>query len=123
MIFEIPIDWLMTLSTAFTFTTSLTYAGLSYTGREGPRYWLISFLLNLVLILLIFILTYQPHPPNSVPASQTCKNTVESQCKLVGDGNISVPDICLKDDSIMRDAIRYDIKQASDIDKAKVICL
>lgn len=126
LILEMPVDWLIPSSTAITFTTSLTYAGLNYINREGLKYWTLSFILNLAVVTIflgIFVFSYN-EPPHNVRhhVSQACKTAVETKCQFVEERNITVPDTCIRDNSVIRDAIPYDLNEASNLNDTKVVC-
>jgi hypothetical protein len=122
LILEMPANWLITLSTAFTFTSSLTYAGLNYINREGLKYWILSFILNLAVVTIFVLLLFSHSSEVPSPSPDACKENIRAMCQAVGEGNVSIPTTCVNDNSIMRGSIPYDLKEASNLNDTKVVC-
>ena len=122
LILEMPVDWLISSSTAITFTTSLTYAGLNYINREGLKYWILSFILNLAVVTIFVLLLFSHSYEVPSPSPDACKDAVRTMCQAFGKGNISVPNNCISDGSVMIGSIPYDLKDASDLNDTKVVC-
>lgn len=122
LIGEVSLSWALILSLSITFTTTLTYTIFNYIDHEGLRYWIISFLLNIALLMVLTLYLQNTYQTLPIPASEACRDSIYLKCQARGSGNVNLPKTCIEDGSIIREVIPYNLTETSNTSNTKVIC-